>query len=80
MASWEVEAAPGARALPVSVQHPLESGVELTTRVTVSEVGQQTAFRVGMSREFSSGALTPVRDTPVFQPGVVPDCDHWTRI
>ncbi|KRF44600.1 hypothetical protein ASH01_11450 [Terrabacter sp. Soil811] len=70
-AAWEVLAAPDDRALRVSVQHPLASGVELTTRVTVSEVCGRTAFRVGMSREFSGGALTPVRDTSVFQPGVV---------
>lgn len=70
-AAWEVLAAAEVRALRVSVQHPLESGVELTTRVTVSEISGRTAFRVGMSREFLRGALTPVRDTPVFQPGVV---------
>lgn len=70
-AAWEVLDAGDSRALRVSVQHPLDSGVELTTRVTVSDISGRTAFRVGMSREYPSGTLTPVRTTPVFQPGIV---------
>lgn len=70
-ATWEVLAAGDHRALRVSVQHPLDTGVELTTRVTISDVSGRTVLRVGMSREHPSGALTPVRATPLFQPGIV---------
>jgi hypothetical protein len=55
----------------LSVQQTLDSGVELTTRVTVSEVAGRVSFRVGISREYLGGALTPVRSTSVFQPGIV---------
>lgn len=71
MAVWESIGVNSDRALRVSVKQTLESGVELTTRVTVSEVMGRVTFRVGISREYLGGALTPVRDTQVFQPGIV---------
>lgn len=70
-AVWETVGAGSDRALRVSVQQTLASGIELTTRVTLSEIAGHVAFRVGMSREYLGGALTPVRDTSVFQPGIV---------
>lgn len=71
IAVWESIAVDADRALRLSVQQTLESGVELTTRVTVSEVAGRVSFRVGISREYLGGALTPVRSTSVFQPGIV---------
>lgn len=71
IASWEVIDGANVSALRVSVVHPLDSGVELTTRVTVSDISGRVVLRVGISRDDPSGALTPVRSTPVYQPGVV---------
>lgn len=71
VAVWESIAVGADRAMRLSVQQTLESGVELTTRVTVSEVAGRVSFRVGISREYLGGALTPVRSTSVFQPGIV---------
>lgn len=71
LAVWETIHVGPTRALRVSVQQTLESGIELTTRVTLSEVADKLTFRVGISREYLGGALTPVRDTGVFQPGIV---------
>lgn len=71
IAVWESLAIGEDCALKVSVQQTLESGVDLTTRVTLSEVAGRVAFRVGISREYLGGALTPVRSTSVFQPGIV---------
>ena len=70
-AMWETIGVGSDHALRVSVGQTLESGVELTTRVTISEVSGRLTFRVGISREYLGGALTPVRDTSVFQPGIV---------
>jgi hypothetical protein len=71
LAAWETIGVGPDRALRVSVQQTLESGIELTTRVTISEVAGHVVFRVGISREYLGGALTPVRDTNVFQPGII---------
>lgn len=71
IAVWESIAVGADRAMRLSVQQTLESGVELTTRVTVAEVAGRVSFRVGISREYLGGALTPVRSTSVFQPGIV---------
>lgn len=71
IAAWESIGVGADRALRVSVQQTLESGVELTTRVTVSEVAGHVRLRVGISREYAGGALTPVRATSVYQPGIV---------
>ncbi|MDR6200883.1 hypothetical protein QE374_002792 [Microbacterium sp. SORGH_AS428] len=71
VAIWESIAAGMDRALRVSVRQTLDSGIELTTRVTVSEVSGRVSFRVGISREYLGGALTPVRSTDVYQPGIV---------
>lgn len=70
-ASWEVIEAGGSQALRLSVTQEVGADVELTTRVTVATVKQVTRFRVGMSREHRGGYLSPVRDTPIYQPGVV---------
>ena len=71
VATWERLAAGADTALRLSVLQTLDSGVELTTRVTIAKVAGRVSFRVGMSREYNGGALTPVRETSVFQPGIV---------
>lgn len=71
IATWERLDTGGDTALRLSVLQTLDSGVELTTRVTIAKVAGRVSFRVGMSREFTGGALTPVRETSVFQPGIV---------
>lgn len=53
IAVWESIAVGADRAMRLSVQQTLESGVELTTRVTVSEVAGRVSFRVGISRSTS---------------------------
>lgn len=70
-ASWERLDGGSDTALRLSVLQTLDSGVELTTRVTIAKVAGSVTFRVGMSREYAGGALTPVRETSVFQPGIV---------
>src|SRR5690606_17644780 len=71
VATWERLNAGADTALRLSVMQELDSGVELTTRVTIARVTGRVSFRVGMSREYIGGALTPVRETSVFQPGIV---------
>lgn len=75
-AAWEVQRADAAHALRVSVTQATTSGIEITTRVTVSDVDGDLRFRAGMSREYLGGALAPVHNTPVFQPGIVRDLAH----
>lgn len=70
-ATWEHVRAESAEALRLSLQQQLDSGVELTTRVTVTSIAGNVRFRVGISREYIGGALTPVQDTGVYQPGIV---------
>ncbi len=70
-AVWEWMKAGSAQALRTSVNQPLQSGVMLTTRVTLSRIDDQTRFRASISREYSGDALAPVQDTTVFQPGIV---------
>lgn len=70
-ASWERLDAGSDTALRLSVLQTLDSGVELTTRVTIAKVAGDVTFRVAMNREYAGGALTPVRETSIFQPGIV---------
>lgn len=69
--AWERLHADSNTALRLSVQQTLDSGVELTTRVTITKVAGMVTFRVGMSREYAGGALTPVSETRIYQPGIV---------
>lgn len=80
VATWERLAASADSALRLSLLQPLDSGVELTTRVTIAKVAGRVSFRVGISREYSGGALTPVRETSVFQPGIVESVARHARL
>ncbi|MBB5633413.1 hypothetical protein BKA04_001636 [Cryobacterium mesophilum] len=70
-ASWEVIGIPSAQSLRLSVAQDLERDVQLTTRVTVATIGEDTSLRIELSREHQGGYLSPVRDTPIFQPGIL---------
>lgn len=75
-ASWEWAQTASVRALRISVVQLLDSGVEVTTRVTIASIDERVSFRVGISREYLGGALTPIRNTSVFQPGIVASVAH----
>lgn len=70
-AVWEHVRVDSAEALRLSVQQQLDSGVELTTRLTITSTADKVTFRVGLSREYIGGALAPVQDTGVYQPGII---------
>lgn len=70
-ASWEVVQTRSTQALRLSVVQDLETDVQLTTRVTVATLDNEATFRVELSRDHRGGYLSPVRDTPIFQPGVL---------
>jgi hypothetical protein len=67
-AAWEVVDAGDLRALRLALSQEVASGVQLTTRVTVT-TGATTSLRVAIGRELTGGFLSPASDTPVFQPG-----------
>lgn len=69
-ASWE-HVNGTVRALRLSVTQGVDKTVELTTRVTIAKGLPGVRLRVGMSREQSSGSLSPIGETPLFQPGLV---------
>lgn len=68
---WEVVDNGDDRAFKLTVAQASGTDLELTTRVTVTELDGSTHFRVGIGRENTSQRLIPVRDTEVFQPNIV---------
>lgn len=70
-ARWESVAVPGGRGFRLDVLQEVGDSVRLSTRVSIVAIDESLSFRVTLSREGAGGSLTPVRDTPVFQPGVV---------
>lgn len=58
--------------LRITVLQPLDlSGIDLTTRVSLSANHDRIQLRVGLSREQTGGYLSPVGETPGFQPAIV---------
>lgn len=68
---WGVLNAPEARAVRAEITQPLSSGVELTSRVTLSDTPAGVRLRVGISQRNTGGALTPVAQTLIYQPSVL---------
>ncbi|WP_262003574.1 hypothetical protein [Microbacterium sp. Mcb102] len=70
--TWEVVELEGTQALKLEVSQAADqAALELTTRVTVSEVDGEVQFRVGIGRENVTEQVVPVTETDVFQPGIV---------
>jgi hypothetical protein len=68
---WEVLEAPGGRALKLTVSQAVGTDLELTTRVTVSDIDDVVRFRVGIGRETTKQRLIPVDATDIYQPGIL---------
>lgn len=68
---WDVIHNGADRALRLTVAQAAGTGLELTTRVTVTELAGETHFRVGIGRENTSQRLVPVAETDVYQPHIV---------
>ena len=70
---WESLAAGKNRALRLQIVQALETGAEasLVTRCTVSTSGSGVLVRLSLGREESSGRLSPLAVTSIFQPGLV---------
>ncbi|UVJ40537.1 hypothetical protein [Arthrobacter sp. CJ23] len=71
--TWEALAAGESRALRLQIVQALETGAEasLVTRCTVSSVPSGVLVRISLAREESSGRLSPLAATSIFQPGLV---------
>lgn len=68
---WEVLEASGGRALKLIVSQAVGTDLELTTRVTVSDIDDVVRFRVGIGRETTKQRLIPVDATDIYQPGIL---------
>lgn len=74
--SWEVAQARQDRALKLVVSQAVGTDLELTTRVTVSEIGGAVRFRVGIGRGATNQRLIPVATTGIYQPGILRSLDE----
>lgn len=73
---WEVLETGGSRALKLVVSQAVGTGLELSTRVSVTEVDGVVRFRVGIGRETTNQRLVPVGATDIFQPGILRSLDE----
>lgn len=72
---WESIQHGQSRGLKIEVTQKVGTALELTTRVSVTEVDRSVRFRVGIGREVTAGRLIPVGATDVYQPGVLRSLD-----
>lgn len=68
---WEVSEAGGDRALKLVVSQAVGTGLESSTRVTVSSISGAVRLRVGIGRETTNQRLVPVGTTDISQPGAL---------
>ncbi|MEU6623358.1 hypothetical protein ABZ926_21665 [Streptomyces litmocidini] len=68
---WWVEAGDDAQALRVRLSHPVESGAQFVTQVTMAKVADQVSLRVMMGQEIPSGWLAPIQDPSLYRPNVL---------
>lgn len=73
---WEVVEALSRRALKLTISQASGTDLELTTRLTVTEIDSAVRFRVGISRQTMSQRLVPVDATDVYQPGILRSLDQ----
>ena len=73
---WEVLESGGNRALKLVVSQAVGTDLELSTRVSVTEIDGLVRFRVGIGRETTSQRLIPVGGTDIFQPGILRSLDQ----
>lgn len=71
--TWETLAAGASRALRLQIVQALETGTDasLVTRCTVSTMPQGVRVRLSLARAESSGRLSPLGITSIFQPGLI---------
>lgn len=68
---WKVIQARGNRAVKLVVSQSVGTDLELTTRVTVSDIDGTVRLRVGIGRGTTSQRLIPVDATDIYQPGLL---------
>ncbi|MCK0439963.1 hypothetical protein MUG78_10965 [Gordonia alkaliphila] len=68
---WEVVEVVGHRALKFVVSQAAGTDLEVTTRITVTEIDGAIHFRVGIGRETTRQNLVPVGATDIYQPGIL---------
>ncbi|KPN16320.1 hypothetical protein [Arthrobacter sp. Edens01] len=73
---WQVVSNDQTRALKLVVQQTAETGLNLTTRVTVGTAGERTRFRIGIGRAATHTSLMPVSSTDVYQPDILRRLDQ----
>jgi len=73
---WEMLESGSNRALKLVVSQAVGTDLELSTRVSITDVDGVVRFRVGIGRETTSQRLVPVGATEIFQPGVLRSLDQ----
>lgn len=74
--TWEVLDLPGHRAVKLQISQAMGTDLEVTTRVTVTEIQGAVHFRVGIGRETIRQRLVPVGTTDIYQPGILGSLDR----
>ncbi|NLG47330.1 hypothetical protein [Gordonia sp. (in: high G+C Gram-positive bacteria)] len=77
---WDVAEAADHRALKFVVSQAVGTDVEVTTRITVTEIDGAVHFRVGIGREATRQNLVPVDATDIYQPGILRLLDEDVRL
>ncbi|WP_156040342.1 hypothetical protein [Microbacterium sp. Cr-K29] len=73
---WEVLHSGDTRALKLVVTQAVDTDLELSTRVSVTDLDGIVRFRVGIGRETTNQRLVPVGATDVYQPGILRSLDQ----
>lgn len=73
---WEIIESGNNKALKLVVSQAVGTDLELSTRVSVTEVDGVVRFRVGIGRETTNQRLVPVGATDIFQPGILRSLDQ----
>lgn len=73
---WEVIESGSNRALKLVVSQAVGTDLELSTRVSVTDIDGVVRFRVGIGRETTNQRLVPVGATDIFQPGILRSLDE----
>lgn len=72
---WEVLGTGDHRALKLLVSQAVGTDLELSTRVSVTDIDGVVRFRVGIGRETTTQRLIPVGTTSIYQPRILRSLD-----
>lgn len=74
--TWETLDVSDCRALKLVISQTAGSALEVSTRVTATNIKGHVHFRVGIARETTSAHLVPVETTDIFQPRILRTIDE----